>query len=298
MSRTVSASVVVPTVGRPQLLRRLLDSLARCDPLPAEILVVDQSGDEQVARAIHDAGARLVRSTRTGAASAMNLGLQEARHEIVLFTDDDCTVAPDWISSAYAQMKRDHTVIVTGRVLPFGDPLSVPSTKDANAPQDYTGDVTFSALYSGNMALGRSTVLSFGGFDERLLVAYDNDFCYRWLRAGRSLRYEPAMVVWHNAWRTRPELEALYVAYARGQGAFYAKHLRGGDVTLLPSIAGHLYAGVRSLGAAVIKRRPAWADSRRGILRGLPAGFVEGWRTFGRDEPAHRLTDGHVPSVK
>ena len=31
------------------------------------------------------------------------------------------------------------------------------------------------------------------------------------------------------------------------------------------------------------RRREAWTDSRRGILRGLPGGFVHGWRVYGRE---------------
>ena len=34
-------SVVIPTLGRPEILRRTLTSLAGCEPAPAEVLVVD-----------------------------------------------------------------------------------------------------------------------------------------------------------------------------------------------------------------------------------------------------------------
>jgi glycosyltransferase involved in cell wall biosynthesis len=42
MSALAEASVVVRTIGRPQLLRACLESIAACDPRPAEIVVVDQ----------------------------------------------------------------------------------------------------------------------------------------------------------------------------------------------------------------------------------------------------------------
>ncbi|HEX2112359.1 MAG TPA: glycosyltransferase family A protein [Gaiellaceae bacterium] len=282
MTPTVPASVVVPTIGRPGLLQALLESLVRCQPLPAEIVVVDQSGDDATARVVKrfaDAGARLVACAPRGPARAMNVGLTAAQHEAILFIDDDCTVARDWAARAADHVERDPEAIATGRVLPAGDPRAVPSVKDDDAPHDYTGEVSFSVLYSGNMAVGRSAALGLGGFDERLLTAYDNDFCYRWLRAGRALRYDPAMVVWHCDWRTPDELVELYVAYARGQGAFYAKHLRGGDFGLLRYVGRDLYAGVRSLATVALRGTPRWADPRRGILRGLPTGLLEGWRT-------------------
>ena len=77
------------------------------------------------------------------------------------------------------------------------------------------------------MALRRSVVLEFGGFDGSICPsAEDNDFSYRWLRAGRHIRYEPDFVVWHHDWRTREQLERLYVGYGIGQGMVYGKHLR------------------------------------------------------------------------
>jgi glycosyltransferase involved in cell wall biosynthesis len=45
MTDQVPVSVVIPTVGRPELVAQALESLGRCDPRAAEVLVVDQSAD-------------------------------------------------------------------------------------------------------------------------------------------------------------------------------------------------------------------------------------------------------------
>ena len=45
-------TVVLPTIGRPQLIRQCLESLAHCDPPADEILVVDSSDDEAVAEVV------------------------------------------------------------------------------------------------------------------------------------------------------------------------------------------------------------------------------------------------------
>ena len=42
-------TVVLPTIGRPELVRSCLDSLARCEPRADEILVIDSSKDDDVA---------------------------------------------------------------------------------------------------------------------------------------------------------------------------------------------------------------------------------------------------------
>jgi len=284
----VPVSVVVPTLGRAELLERCLASVAACSPAADEILVVDQSGRPEIAELVDARGgvrARLVACSGVGVSRSRNVGLAAARNDVVLVTDDDCTVESDWVETAWRLMPADGRTILTGRVLPVGDPRFVPSTIDLPTRRDYTGKRRGGLLFGNNMVLPRSSVLSDdGGFDERFgprEAAEDNEFCYRWLTAGRSLVYEPALVVFHHDWRTPEQLEELYVRYARGEGFFYAKHLRRGDVRMLRFIARDVLWSIRGLLSAVVKRRKRWTDFRRAIPRGMPYGFRDGWRTFG-----------------
>ena len=84
----------------------------------------------------------------------------------MLVTDDDCTVAPDWVGRGWVHMSKDPEQIVTGRVLPAGDPSAVPSLIDDPEPRNYTGEIHFGALYTNNCCLNRGAVLAIGGFDE------------------------------------------------------------------------------------------------------------------------------------
>lgn len=283
---SLPVTVVIPTVGRPEKLRGALDSIAACRPRAREVVVVDQSGAaavfELVARFDH-VGARVVRCRGRGVSRGRNLGIRDASHDLVLITDDDCTVAEGWVATAAAAMRRVPGGIVTGRVLPVGNPLGVPSTKDDPRPFDFTGLPHGGALFPNNMALDRDAVLGFGGFDERFgpeEAAEDNEFCYRWLNAGRSIHYVPELIVWHHDWRTPKQLEELYIAYARGQGFFYAKHLYERDLRMIRWIVRDVYWALRGLAAAGVRRRPRWTDPRRGIPAGLPVGLWRGFRAY------------------
>ena len=275
-------TVIVPTLGRIAQLKACLASLAECEPRAREVLVVDQSGSpevRQLAERYSRSGARYLYSEPRSQARASNLALREAKHESVLFTDDDCTVERSWVATAVAALGRDSATIVTGSVLAPRGAGHVPSTIDDPTPREYAGELMVDALYAGNMACERSAVLAIGGFDERLVVAAaDNDLCWRWLRAGRRIRYEPAMVVWHHDWRSPEQLDKLYVRYARGQGAFYGKHLRLGDRAILKFLVRDLlYAGraaLTALSRGALRVDP-WA---RGIIRAMPRGLVDGWR--------------------
>jgi len=285
----VPVTVAIPTIGRLEPIRRCLESLRACVPAPAEILVVDQSHDSELAELVADMvgdRARVVPSHGLGVARARNDGLRAAAHPVVLVTDDDCTVPVEWVGIGHRLTAAHPGAIVTGRVLPVGDPRAVPSTKDDPVPVDLSSERRGGWLFGNNMALPRDSVLDLGGFDERFgpeEAAEDNEFCYRWLRAGRPLRYEPSLAVEHHDWRSPDELERLYVRYARGEGYFYAKHLRRGDLRMLRFVVRDVAWGVRALASGLLKGRESWTDSRRGVFKGMPGGLAAGWRVFGKE---------------
>ena len=288
MTSPAPVSVVLPTIGRPDLVRQCLESLAACNPHAAEVVVVDSSDDDSVERVVAEFAAvqvRVLRCDRRGLGHAFNVGLADATHDTVLLTNDDCTVDPSWVRVGLEHATEDAGVLVSGRVLPFGDPAAVPSTIIDAMPREYRGGTGF-VLYTQCMALHRATVLEFGGFDGRISPsAEDNDLSYRWLRAGRTIRYEPEFVVWHHDWRSREQLRRLYVAYGVGQGMVYGKHLRQGDVAIARYVLRDLYAGCRGLAARVVRGASSNVDWRPGLVRGLPVGLVRGWRA-GRDRRA------------
>jgi len=277
-------SVIVPTVGRIDLLEVCVRSVLACSPGADDIVIVDQSHgplvEALVDRFAHPS-VRRIECDGTGIARATNRGLVAAAHDTVFVTHDDCTVAEDWVEvgSRFARAAPD--AIITGRVLPPDGSRYVPSTKTDQNPRDFTGTVVGGELYPANMITSRSALLSFGGFDERRsfrVAAEDNDLCYRWLADGRAMHYEPELVVWHHDWRTPEELVRTHVSYARAQGAFYAKHLYAGDRRVLPMLAWELRHGFRTTLRGKLRHEPRWEDPYRETLRWMPVGLFAGVR--------------------
>jgi GT2 family glycosyltransferase len=159
----------------------------------------------------------------------------------------------------------------------MGDPM----------PHEYTGEMHYDVLFGCNMACSRSRFLDLGGFDERVKLAEDNDFCYRWLRAGERLRYDPDFLIWHHAWRTREDLQRHFAAYARGQGIFYAKHLRRHDLVIVRFLARDFRRATRGVASRILRGRSEWPDARLALPRGVISGLVSGWFACG-DEPLTR----------
>lgn len=276
-------TVIVPTVGRRELLESCVRSLLDCTPRADEILLVDQSGGSNVAElvdALGDSSLRRVVCDGSGTARAMNRGLAAATHDTVFVTHDDCTVSPDWIAVGRRLAAAAPDAIITGRVLPPDDSRYVPSTKTDTDRHDYTGIVTSGVLYPANMIASRAAIQDLGGFDERrtLLVAEDNDLCYRWLAAGRRFFYEPDLVVWHHDWRSPEQLVRTHVAYARAQGGFYAKHLYLRDWRVVRMLTWDLRHGIRTSVRGRLRREPRWEDEYREMAVWMPVGVVSGLR--------------------
>ena len=95
MLSSIPISLVIPTYRRDDILIATIRHLLRLDPKPAEILVLDQTEkhQESVEKILRHWEAasdiRLIRLAEPSIPQAMNRGLCEAKHDFVLFVDDD-----------------------------------------------------------------------------------------------------------------------------------------------------------------------------------------------------------------
>src|SRR5690606_354155 len=96
-------SVTISTRDRPDALARCLAALTRGSTLPAEVVVVDQSSDDEATRTVADEYAAFwdvvyVRDQPRGLAAAQNTALAAATRPIAANTDDDCLPDSEWIA--------------------------------------------------------------------------------------------------------------------------------------------------------------------------------------------------------
>lgn len=233
-----SATLVIPSRNRGDLLVETVRSVLAGDEVPDEVVVVDQSDERNaVLEALMEEEPRLQYrwTPEPGVSRARNLGIREARHDVLAFVDDDVRVTPGWFGAIVrALVAAGEHGVVTGRVLPEAPPDHdgfVPSTIEDTEPVSYEGRIWTDILYSNNMALRRSAFETVGFFDERLGAgsmfknAEDNELAFRLLEAGFRIRYVPEAAVYHRAWRTWNDYFPLSWSYGYGQGAHYAKHL-------------------------------------------------------------------------
>jgi GT2 family glycosyltransferase len=226
-------SVVIPTVGRPGKLDRVLGSLERqtVSRERFEVVVVgdpDEPRPDEVERVIaaHRHGTRHLLRDGHSVATARNLGWREARAPIVLFLDDDVLPGPDLVAEHLSvhRAQPDETVGVLGRVTWARELRVTPFMRwlETGIQFDFdsiTGEEAgWGRFYTANASLKRSLIARVGGFDEERLPPFgyeDVDLGYRLSRIGFRLLYNPRAGAEHlhamdlDSWRRKIGLVAV-----------------------------------------------------------------------------------------
>jgi GT2 family glycosyltransferase len=116
-----SVAVIIPTFRRPQLLRRLVDSLRSGSLVPDEIIVVDNDPEGSVDPATLPSNVHVVHAgLGLNVTGARNAGWRASRSDICIFVDDDNEVDDNCLD-ALAKACHDQDVGLAGPVIYSGD---------------------------------------------------------------------------------------------------------------------------------------------------------------------------------
>ncbi|MGH9411931.1 MAG: glycosyltransferase family 2 protein [Vicinamibacterales bacterium] len=214
-------SVVIATYNRADDLRETIASLAALSTSASwEVVVVDNNSTDAT-RAVVAAAAqtfpvplRYAFEREQGRSPALNAGLRLAGGDIIVTTDDDVRIEPDWLDRCGDALDRLACDYIGGRVLPiWGGPRPrwLPDHGGKHwaviALLDYGGEsLEFGSRVplGVNMAFRRQAFDRAGPFDPHtgrragtLLGQEVREWCIRARAAGLRGCYAPEMVVRH-----------------------------------------------------------------------------------------------------
>jgi GT2 family glycosyltransferase len=257
-----------------------------------ELVIVDQSMDETTAEAIApfqaDPRVRYIRSNTTGKSRSLNLGIRAAHSNIVVVTDDDCVVPPDWLEKMSAVFEEHPRAIVAfcNVTAPPHDysagTIPVYVRSNSKLLENIRDQCTAHGIGAGS-ALRRDPVLAIGGFDEKLgpggmfPSGEDFDLSARALLMGYSVFETDSVAVVHYGFRNCVELRELTRRDWIGIGAGAAKPLKGGrwDFLIVPIHVVLVMAIGWPLRNLLRFKRPHGL----GRIVWFLYGFILGWRT-------------------
>jgi GT2 family glycosyltransferase len=309
---TPTVSVAICT-NRPDWLAGAVESvLANASP-PFELLVIAQgeSADwvRQALAALpdrfrDDPRLRIVHDPNRGVSRARNAAVREASGELLLFTDDDCVVAPDWVSAHVACFQeRPDLMLVFGIVAPpawyTGSEGMVPTFDPASNRNMARGRRGIVVGMTANMSARRTLFDQIGPFDEILGAgaplesAEDLDLSVRTYVAGLAIHADHRPLVVHaGGVRGRGrESRKLWKRDGVGLGAVVAKAVRssewGAAAAAATAVLLEMWGDVAS---RMVRGRRPFRLAMTGIVTiGAVDGFARGLR-----QPLARTCSGSL----
>ena len=203
-------SVVVCTHNGGHRMKTCLSALQLIDYPNYEVVVVDDGSTDNTAEVVGKFNdVRLIRLEHGGLSVARNRGAEEARGEIIAYTDDDCE--PDaawltWLAHAFFKGGWDACGGPNLPPTPSADD-DVSSSVDEAVVASAPGAPSHVLLEDGeaehlpgcNIVVRKKVLEALGGFHSDYRVAGDDvDFCWRLRDSGYRMGFCGAAFVWHR----------------------------------------------------------------------------------------------------
>ena len=234
-----SVSVVIPTYNYGRFVADAIRSVLDQTRPPSEIIVVDDGSTDETAAVVKAFGeaVRYVRQDNAGVCAARNRGVSESTSELVAFLDADDIWEPTNLEKQVARFEGDDEIgLVHCAMREFDSETGETTRFYMEGAEDGVADNLL--LWEGPMIVGPGGAVTVsrkafdyvGGFDTRMKVGEDWDFCYRVARLFKiGFVAEPLVNYrYHNAAAHR-NVENM----ERGMLIFYEKAFATNDPEIL-----------------------------------------------------------------
>lgn len=289
-------SIVVPTRGRPETLRRTIAALGAQTEQGFETIVVVDGADQEPPRF---AGVRVIQQDHAGPGAARNRGVDASDRPLILFLGDDMIPRPELVARHLAVHRSEpavevgalgriawHPDLAGNRLRRWLDWSSALFEYDQLNGQEGR-DVGWPRFYSSNVSLKRELFLAAGRFDPDFVFDYEDlDLAWRLGRRGLRLLYEAGALVEHLHPYDWEAVRQRYASRAGAERLMAAKHewfepwfYRQLDAARGEPRASPLWSYVVDLAPRRAPRVRRWLRSRanRHYLQRLAPDFFTAW---------------------
>jgi glycosyltransferase involved in cell wall biosynthesis len=219
-------TVIVPMYNERAYIGECLDSLISQD-YPAdhfEVLVLDGESDDGSRDIVLELARKhdfidLLDNPRRITAAAMNVGIQNARGDVIIILSAHSFVASDFISQNVAYLAKTGAACVGGPIHSISQSFLGQAISLAMSSPFGVGNALFryshKEQYVDTVAFGayrRQVFDEIGLFDETLVRNQDDEFNYRLLKHGGKIFLTPAI---KSFYYTRTSLRQLWRQYFR-----------------------------------------------------------------------------------
>jgi GT2 family glycosyltransferase len=214
MTRAIDGlSLIISSLNEGEQIHETLKSVFAGSAIPAETIVVDDGSDDGSCAALEgdewrSRGLTVHKITRSGVATARNLGVRLARGARLIFLDAHCRLELDWLAELDATQRKWPNAILAPAICDFGSTVYGCGGRliDAELRVRWLQPTTQNGVHQpvpiapgGCIALSRATFHQLNGFGSfRELGQEDVDFSLRAWRAGIDVLAVPSAKLAHR----------------------------------------------------------------------------------------------------
>lgn len=201
-------SIVIPALNSARTIGYCLSSIFSSDSSsePFEVLIVDGGSKDRTVEIAREYPVKVLNCKERGIGPARNLGLKEARGEIICYTDSDCVVEKMWLRKISSFFRKNPEVDGVGGLVLWcserATKLQRLSGKVFVASQNFPKHEAktrvgsyYGVLMDANCAYKKRVLLEAGGFPEP--VGLGHELCWKLIQEGKILVFNPDLKVFH-----------------------------------------------------------------------------------------------------
>ena len=217
-------SLILPIRNEANYIAACLEAIFEQDypPQQVEILVVDGFSTDNTRAivqqmALQNGRIRLLDNPQKIVSSAMNIGIRQAKGDIIIRIDARCLIEPDYVRQCVTYLQQTGAHNVGGAQRPIGETFIAKAIALASGSPFGAGTAQFrhatrpqyvDTVYLG--AFPKTALLEVGLYDESLLRNQDYELNYRLRQAGGKIFFTPAI---KSVYYGRPTLRGLWKQY-------------------------------------------------------------------------------------
>jgi len=221
--RKIFLTAVICTYKRPSYLEKCICSILKNNFLNYEIIVVGQGDDEFSEQVIKNKfpnhpKVRYTHIEKIGLSYARNVGIKNAKGEVIIYIDDDAEASQNWLEG-YCEIFNEikpTPAMAGGPIVPVWEinkPEWFPKEREFLLGIYHIGDSICpypekDLPIGANFAIRRDIAEQYGGFDERvgfnesrknsMIAGEDSLIALRVKGDGHSIYYHPKAMVTHH----------------------------------------------------------------------------------------------------
>lgn len=228
-----TVTVVIPVLNEERHIERCLEALdAQSYPNVVEVLVVDGGSTDRTCDLVRHRGGRnrVLSNPRRIQSAALNVGLAEARGDILVRVDGHCVVAPDYVERCVSALEESGAALVGGAMTPQAEGWLQEGIAAAMTSPLGVGPARFhvgghaawvDTVYLGAYRTGVAREV--GGYREDVGVNEDAEFAIR-MRPRGGIWFDPSI---RSTYTPRSSIKAVarqFFRYGRSRAATVRRH--------------------------------------------------------------------------